>query len=123
MTRRHSQMQHDRIVEKVYHFLLDNRFYEVRADMSGVERPRPVEGNGNGEFVPDVTAQGEKFVLFEVETADSVQDEHTSAEWKCFSEFARQHHAEFYLIVPEGAEQGARRRAEELGVEANILKV
>ena len=87
------------MVRRIAQGLRAGGFREVRAErVEGFEPPEPIDGR-----VPDVTASGQRFHIYEVETEESLDSEETRLQWKAFNRFARQNeHAHFVIIVPRG---------------------
>jgi hypothetical protein len=67
--------------------------------------------------------QGQRFCIFEVETADTIGGEHTSDQWTLFGTYANEHNAEFWVVVPGGSASLARLRLDELGLRAQVWEV
>ncbi|MFA9459954.1 hypothetical protein [Thiohalorhabdus methylotrophus] len=93
------QERHDGMVRRIAHGLRDGGFNEVRADgVDGFELPDTIDGR-----VPDVTARGHRFHIYEVETEETLSSEETRLQWQAFSRFARHDdQAHFVIIVPQG---------------------
>jgi len=117
MPKRLSQNEHDMTLE-----LLANSFYarnhnpnmenltEIKADIPGFHRPSEISMPGfDGSEVPDATAFGSKLLIFEVETPDSINDEHTEKQWKLFAAYAEANDGEFSVV--------------ELSIKAKVLPV
>ena len=103
-----SQGLHDRMVynQAVY---WRNQRVTVWADLPASNKPGPVNGH-----IPDVLAQGLfTRVITEVETCDSLNSEHTRAQWRSFSSVAG---AEFHVLVPKSCLGQAQRLAAQWGV-------
>lgn len=77
---------------------------------------------GKGQ-IPDVTAQSGNLFIFEVEPADSISNTHTADQWKLFAEYANQHGAEFWVLLPNGSNSDARSRLNQLGIQAKIREL
>jgi hypothetical protein len=74
----------------------------------------PPEVNGR---VPDLLYRnGDDVRVYEVETCDSIDHEHTEGQWTDFSEYAEDRGANFTVIVPTDCEEQAERRIDELGL-------
>jgi len=124
MARRNSQEDHDRMVRYVAASLMHKGYIDVRAAVPGFDAPnaRSWPGAKRGH-VPDVTAYGREFNIFEVETSDSIDDEHTEEQWAVFAHFARTRFSLFWVVVPKGCVQAARRRLAKIGIEAKVWAV
>ena len=123
--KRSSQKDHDVLVKQVVVELLRlNSFSEICADLTGHSQPNRIYWETTGEgHIPDVTAKGEHFCIFEVETYDSIEESHTSDQWKLFAAFANQHNAVFYVVVPVGYKKQATQRLTALGITAKVLEM
>jgi len=121
---RQSQLHHDRMVKAIADFLVERDFADVRADIAGFAKPLEITTDKDGSArIPDVTGRGQFFVVFEVETSDSIDDAHTQEQWGSFAAWAKRNGAAFYIAVPEASKQRATERAAQLGVEAKIVEV
>ena len=124
MVKRKSQSDHDRIVRYVADFLVTKNYSAVRADIPGFDQPMRITWTNTGQgHIPDVTAQGQQFNLFEVETADSIDDPHTRDQWSLFATYAGGHNAVFWVVVPNGSGVAARRRLTQLGIAGKVWEV
>jgi hypothetical protein len=104
--------------------LVAKGFQEVKADLPGFQQPDKIVWSGSGRgHIPDVTGWGSEFNLFEVETADSINDQHTADQWKLFAAFAGQHGAVFWVVVPVGAAAAAGQRLKDLGISAKVWEL
>ena len=116
------QQEHDLLVQSLVRKLISNYHGNVKADIEQREKPKVI-CRDDVELTPDVTAtiQGGDFI-FEVETADSISDEHTALEWKAFNDYCKEGNRTFVVAVPEGDSiTMAQSRLNELGVEAEIV--
>jgi len=124
MSKRKSQSEHDSMVESVANYLVSQNYRNVKADLKGWDEPKEIKwkGSENGH-IPDVTGEKENDhnILVEVETADSIFDQHTEDQWKLFSAFAGLKSYEFWVIVPEESVDNAEKRADNLDVEATVF--
>ena len=124
MAKRRSQSEHDRIVTYAANFLVEKGFRNVKADVLGYLTPTKITWTSTGKgHIPDVTGEDAEFNLFEVETADSIDEEHSEDQWKLFAAFAKQHNAVFWVVVPEGYTLAAQQRLKELKINAKIWEV
>jgi hypothetical protein len=98
---------------------LENEGYgNVMADVRGYDTPtKIVWKQSNSGHIPDATADG---VLVEVETADSIDDDHTADQWTLFGAYAAEHDQTFVVVVPAGSQVAANRRLRELDVSAEV---
>jgi hypothetical protein len=77
--------------------------------------------NTNEGHVPDVTADlGGKAYLVEVETADTIEDEHTESQWRLFAAFAQQHNKIFVVVVPMASKAAAEIQLRRLGLTGEV---
>jgi len=124
MANRKSQQEHDLIVQSFADALVEKGFPDVRADVPQYQRPAEIESKRPFKGrIPDITTGGDSPLIIEVETADSVRDEHTKLQWTLFAEHAKATGATFCVAVPRNAVGPTRQRLRELGIEAEILKV
>ena len=115
MTIRSSQeeKQHVRLIVELVDSLQQRGYESIRAEhVEGFEdlRPQPIYSEKHDHyFTPDVSAKKDgKSVIFEVETAGSLDAPSSRAEQKTFASFAAKNEVLYYLAVPEDI----RRRAE-----------
>lgn len=124
MTVRTSQEEHDLMVQMLAQGLAGAGHNNIRAHLEGWEPPGEIAWGGIGRgHVPDVTATGQGFELYEVETADSINHPHTAEQWESFDAFARRNELLFTVVVPKGSRPRAERRLKELGVAAAVLEL
>jgi hypothetical protein len=94
------QATHDTLVRRTAAALVSNGIFDVRADLSEYAKPSKIYWERTGEgHVPDVT--GGRYVI-EVETATSLDLEHTRSQCALFSVFAREKGLSFIVVVPIG---------------------
>lgn len=100
-----AKSEHDRLVEKLRAWLVSNRYSDIKVDLPGYQKPTRIVWTATQRgHDPDASAYyGLKQHIFEVETADTIADEQTYEQCKLFSAYARQHSAEFVLVVPAGS--------------------
>lgn len=124
MAKRRSQTDHDKMVKYVAKYLESNGFSDVKADISGYDQPAKITWSktGNGH-IPDVSGVGAKLNIFEVETDDSIDSDHTADQWTLFAAYAKQHNAIFYVVVPQGSKSIADKRLAELDISAEVWEV
>ena len=122
--KRRNQSKHDQMVQYTVNYLNNNGFSDIRADLKGRVQPTKITWKSTSRgHIPDVTAQNGQLFLFEVETDDSIFDDHAEDQWKLFATYAREHGAKFWVIVPAGLEPSAQLRLTELGIQAEIWTV
>ena len=117
MTKRSNQEEHDSMVRAVANHIKENGHSNIKADLPGYDQPDLIywESTKKGR-IPDVTSIKNQGYIFEVETADSIDDSHTEDQWKLFSANAKEHSKKFIVVVPKGSEQQARQRFKELSI-------
>jgi len=124
MTRRADLAEHNRLVKKVVDLLVDKGYENIKADLPDFEKPKKIVWQSTGEgFLPDVTVSGDEFRIFEVETADSIDDEHTANEWKLFSSYAEVNDALLYVVFPKGSVEKVKKRIKELDVDVCLWEI
>ena len=120
-----TQAQHDRMVAALANDIASRGFTDVRADLQGWTRPEIITWQQTGKgHIPDVTGvTGGALAIFEVETADSIADQHTADQWSLFAAYAAQYGAEFWVVTPFGSAAAAQQRLKELGLTAKIGEI
>ena len=124
MEKRKSQLAHDNMVKYVARVLIEKNYLDVRADLPEFEKPKEItwKKTGKGHF-PDITGEKGSFKVFEVETADSIDDQHTEDQWTLFAKWSKENEAMFWVVVPEGSVAAARKRLDELNIQAKLWGV
>ena len=125
MAKRKSQSEHDQMVRTVYDHLISRGYGDVHADLKGLSQPGLIywETTGSGH-IPDLTAkENGTGLLFEIETDDSIFDQHTEDQWRLFAANAKQYSKIFRVVVPKGAEASAQSRLSELGINADVWTI
>ena len=124
MAKRKSQLSHDNMVKNVANVLIEKNYLDVRADLREFEKPKEITWKKSGKgHLPDITGRKDRFKVFEVETADSIDDPHTEDQWTLFSRWSKENDAVFWVVVPERSVAAARRRLEELNIQAKVWGV
>ena len=119
MGKRQIQAKHDKLVAYLAGFLQMDGYTDICADIEGFEKPMWIPVRRTGKWkTPDVTAHKKRLHLFEVETDDSIDDRHTAEEWRLFANYAKEEGGQFWVAVPVGSEEKARKRIEKMEVEA-----
>jgi hypothetical protein len=122
MPKRQSQFEHDYLLEMLAEGLYGQKLTDVKADLDGFHRPSKITLPGMGEgAVPDATAFGTQLQIYEVETADSINDKHTEVQWRLFAKYAQGNNAIFHVVVPPMCMGEVRRRLKELSIEAKVV--
>ncbi len=121
MTKRHSQSEHDTLVEHIAGILKERDYEDVRADLTGFIKPRKIiwQSTSEGSF-PDVTGIKDGLRIFEVETPDSINDEHTAEQWKLFASYAETNNVLFYIVFQTKSLDKVKKRMAELHINANL---
>jgi hypothetical protein len=123
MAKRKNQAEHVSMVKSIANYLSSKGFSAIKADLPDQSQPDLIywEKTKKGH-VPDVTATlNNQNYIFEVETDDSVNDEHTEDQWTLFAANAKQYSKQFIVVVPKGSETKAHQRLEELKISANDI--
>ena len=131
MPKRISEFEHSAILEMLGNILYaQNRnpnaekLTEIKVDIGGFHLPERIDWpDGREGEVPDATAIGSKFYIYEVETADSITDEHTERQWALFAGHAKERGGVFYVVVPPMNVMDARRRMKELSLDGQVMPV
>ena len=132
MSKRISEIEHESLIE-----MLANALYarnrnpniedveDIRADLDGFKRPDKITTPEDSEGeVPDATAkEGDQFLIYEVETPDSIAEEHTAKQWTLFAKYAEENNGIFHVAVPPMAQGDAKRRLKELSITAKVIPV
>jgi hypothetical protein len=117
LTKRKSQAEHDEMIIALTSHLRHNGHKNVRADIEGYIRPKAIpDGKAGNGLIPDVTSSCGKEFIFEIETADSIDEAHTENQWRSFAAYSAARNKNFIVVVPKGVDKQARLRAETLGV-------
>ncbi|MFQ5586650.1 MAG: hypothetical protein ACE5GF_07505, partial [Thermodesulfobacteriota bacterium] len=122
MPKRESEFEHTHLLEMLGEWLYGQEVTDVRADTPGFHRPDIITlpGDDKGD-TPDATAAGEKFLIYEVETPDSINDEHTEKQWRLFATYAAANNGIFHVVVHPMAVRDAKKRLKELSLEATVI--
>ena len=117
MAKRGNQAGHDSMVKSVVNHIKGQEHSNIRADLEGYEKPEIIYWSSTKKgHVPDVTSTKNQEYIFEVETDDSIDDSHTEDQWELFSANAKHHSKKFIVVVSKEAEQQARQRVKQLGI-------
>ena len=125
MATRKSQTSHDQMVWDVYNHLISNSYRDVKADLQSLTKPDLIHWTSNKKgHIPDLTAKynGNEFI-FEVETTDSIFDQHTEDQWRLFAANANQYGKSFRVVVPKSSKEAVDSRLNQLGIQADIWTV
>ena len=113
------------MVRHIHDFLVGENYTDVRADLKGFNQSELIywEETKKGHR-PDLTAtKNGTQTLFEIETADSISDQHTEDQWTLFAENAKQHGKIFTVVVPDGSLVSANQRLTGLRIQAQVWEV
>jgi hypothetical protein len=119
----HSQSFHDKMIKLLADSLVSKKFRDVKADHPDfAEKPAPISLEAfASSYIPDVTATGIQMVIFEVETDETIIDDHTGEQWKLFSSYAHLNAAEFWVVVPKASMEDAEQRLANLGLHGKVM--
>lgn len=125
MSERTSQDKHNEMIQSLIECLFAKNSKDITADIPGYKRPSsmtlPSHDRG---YTPDATAHnGTQFLIFKVETADSINDKHTEETWRFFAEYAGQNNAIFHIVVPPLEILSAKKRLKELDLTAKVIPI
>jgi hypothetical protein len=120
-----ARSEHDRLVEKLRARLVSNLFSDIKVDLPGYVKPeRIVWSDTQRGHEPDATAcYLAKQYVFEVETADSLGDDHTYEQCRLFAAYVRNRFAEFALVVPTGSALVAQSQISRWGLTATVHEI
>jgi hypothetical protein len=125
MAVRASKLAHMLMIRSLVLDLKKKGYKNIKADLNGLSKPEGVEGHNwdEEEFIPDVTGDGSEHNVFEVETADTIYDDHTGEQWKTFADYAEKRNGRFWVVVPKGTADDAKWRLSRLKVSAKVLEI
>lgn len=125
MAKRKNESEHTSMVSTLANHLSNESYKEIKADHVGHTQPEKITWKNSGEgHIPDVTAtKNNKMHVFEIETCDSINDQHTEDQWKLFSAYAKQFEKIFIVVVPKSCERDANARVQTLGVSASVWTI
>ncbi|OGA17297.1 MAG: hypothetical protein A3H32_15115 [Betaproteobacteria bacterium RIFCSPLOWO2_02_FULL_63_19] len=120
-----AKSEHDRLVERLHSRLVANLYSDIKVDLPGYEKPTRIVWTATQRgHEPDASAYyGFKQHIFEVETADSIGDEHTREQCELFAAYARGRAAEFTLVVPVGCGAIAVTQLNLWGLDQAVLEI
>jgi hypothetical protein len=122
MAKRADESGHDRLVE-VLAYACNDKFPVVHADhVEGYKQPDKIV-----DHIPDVSVlfydsslKSFASIIYEVETEDSIADDHTASQWTEFSNWAAERPTRGFIIaVPKGCVALARAQATLLNITYN----
>ena len=115
--------EHDLIVLLMVEELKDENYSKIKADLPDHEKPDGIrfQKNISNRFVPDITAyKNDVFYILEIETVDSLFDEHSHHQWLAFSDYSKRTNSSFILVVPKRYKDSARDILSEKNIIAEI---
>ena len=114
--------EHDLMILSLVEHLKEQEYKNIKADLPDHEKPDGIPwGNNIPKHFPDVTARKNgTFHIFEVETVDSISEDHSHHQWLAFSEFTQNTKSVFVLVVPKGYENIALDILSEKNILARI---
>ncbi|OFZ96710.1 MAG: hypothetical protein A2Z64_03295 [Betaproteobacteria bacterium RIFCSPLOWO2_02_67_12] len=120
-----ARSEHDRLVEKLSSHLVSNLFSNIKVDLPGHVKPDRIVWTATQRgHEPDAIAYYlAKQCVFEVETADSLGDDHTYEQCRLFSAYVQGRFAEFALVVPIGSAFDARSQLSRWGLIATVHEI
>lgn len=120
-----ARSEHDRLLEKLRSRLVANFFLDIKVDLPGHVKPDRIVWTATQRgHEPDATAYYLlKQYVFEVETADTLGDDHTYEQCRLFTAYVRDRFAEFVLVVPIGRGVAARFQLSYWGLRAAVLEI
>jgi hypothetical protein len=111
----------EELIRRTTALLRTSEIFDVRADLKGYAAPSRVFWQRTGEgHLPDVT--GGRYVI-QVETAASLELEHTRARCELFSAFTREHRYSFVVVVPEGYKRRMEWQLAQWSIAATVWQV
>lgn len=120
-----ARSEHDRLVERLRARLVSALFSDIKVDLPGYVKPERIVWTATQRgHEPDATAyfEGKEYV-FEVETADSIGDDHTYEQCRLFAAYVRNRLAEYALVVPTGSALDARLQLSRWGLTATVHEI
>ena len=109
-------MHHDFMVRYMITQLLHAGYDKIRADIPGFKKPFPVDFTGD-YHLPDLTAEkNKKLILVEVETDDSIEEDHTEQEWTALYQYTMKNQGIFIFAGPGISRNKFQKRARQLGI-------
>lgn len=120
-----ARSEHDQLVEKLRARLVSNLFSDIKVDLPGHVKPERIVWTATKRgHEPDATAYYlTKQHVYEVETADSIGDEHTHEQCELFAAYVRDRFAEFTVVVPNGCGFAARSQLLRWGLSAIVSEI
>lgn len=99
--------EHKNLVKRMVEHYQSEGYTKFRADLDGHTQPDSINGK-----IPDVIAWGHPSkppAILEVETCDSIDNNHTESQFKAFSVEAKQNGWEFHVTIPKICYDNAKK--------------
>ncbi|MFC1476337.1 hypothetical protein ACFL5S_00065 [Fibrobacterota bacterium] len=118
---RKDQKKHDAMINYIATVLKRAGYIDIKADLPKYKKPDKIlwRNTERGDY-PDITGfkNGVRNII-EIETEDTLTEEHIREQWILFSRFAAKTNALFYVFVPAGCKRKATQRIMALGISGN----
>lgn len=96
--------------------LLHAGYGNIRADLPGYRAPSLIPFQAESHK-PDLTAEkNSEKILVEVETDDSIYEDHTISEWMALYEYIKSNEAKLMFVAPGISRNKLNLRASQLGI-------
>jgi hypothetical protein len=116
MSKRINQKHHDFMIKYMVSQLMNAGYGKIYADIPGHKKPIPINFRSS-LYYPDVFAEKDfKKVVVEVETDDSINEDHTEFEWVAFNQYIQSNNADLIFVAPGISRGKLTLRAKELGI-------
>ncbi|MBE0598487.1 MAG: hypothetical protein IH614_14570 [Desulfuromonadales bacterium] len=105
-----SQSKHDYMITSLVRYLIEQGYSDIKSSHLGhFENPTEMQGRDGTPHRSDVIAWKDgKEYIFEVETSDTIDLDYTREQFEAFYDYAREHQAEFNVLVPKKSEGTAK---------------
>lgn len=124
MTVRKDQKIHEIIINIVVNHLKSRNFENIKANIDKYEKPEKISWENGNSYIPDITGEENSILnIWDVETEDSLIDEHSEDKWKAFASHASQKRSEFHIVVPKDKGHNVQKRLRDIGIVAFIHEV
>lgn len=118
---RKNHKKHDAMIKYIATILRRVGYIDIKADLPNYKKPEKIlwRKTDRGDY-PDITGfKNDVRHIIEVETEDTLTEEHIRERWILFSRFAAKTNALFYVFVPTGCRRKATQRIMALGISGN----
>lgn len=125
MAKRKNPELHDKMVKELVKIMEEKNHHNIKADIKGYDTPKSIYWKNDKENsrIPDATSGKDGYDIFEVETKDSINTDHTKEQWELFAAHAKNNSSEFWIVVPEGSAAIAEKRVDELNITAEVAEI